>query len=207
MFEFFFMSYAEPLFFVNYNQTELWQFYVIRQYPVCSDQDICIAFLSAFDRSLLFFLRPKSRKQIDLCRKGSKAFREGLEMLVSKNRRRSENGYLSTVHYRLESRSHCDLGLSISDVADDKTIHWRRRFHVFFHIGDRSCLIDRQVVGKRVFKFSLPRRIRWKCVAANQLSLGVQTQKFVGHIAHRAFRLCLGLLPTESAKSIERWSC
>src|SRR3954465_918808 len=198
------MSYAEPLFLVNYYKSELGKFNVIRKDAVRSYQNISVALISTLDSGLLFLFRAKARKEVYLCRKGGKPFGESLEMLISEHRRGSKDRDLPTIHHGLECGPHCNFGLPIPNVAYNQTIHRRRRFHIFFDVRDRGSLIDRQVVRKSVFKFSLPGGIRRKGMTANKFSFGIKTQKLVRHVSHRPLSLCFGLLPTKSAKTIER---
>ncbi len=77
-------------------------------------------------------------------------------------------------------------------------------FHVLLYIFNRRFLIGSQHVFKAIFKLALPGRVGGESITANQFALGVQTQKLVGHVAHRALGFGFGFLPAESAETIER---
>ena len=50
----------------------------------------------------------------------------------------------------------------------------------------------------------LPRCIRQKRMAANELAFGVELEQLVGHVTHRAFGFCFGFLPADAAEPIKR---
>ncbi len=94
-------------------------------------------------------------------------------MLIGENCRRSQYGDLFAIHHRLERRTHRNLGLAVSDIADYQPIHRDRRFHVALNVVNRSGLIDGQIERKRVFEFVLPGSVGRECVARDQFSFGV----------------------------------
>src|SRR5690606_35050164 len=69
LFEFFFVSDAEPLLFVNYNKAEFGQFYVGRKNAVRADQNIDPALFRIGRHGFLLLWRTEPRRQFDLNRK------------------------------------------------------------------------------------------------------------------------------------------
>src|SRR5438270_12885211 len=111
------MSYAKSLLFVDDDKSKLWQLNVIRQNAMSSDHHVGISFFAAFNCGLLFLLRTKAGKQIDLCRKRSKALCETLKMLISQDGRWSQHSDLAAIHHCFERRSHRNLRIVITDCA------------------------------------------------------------------------------------------
>ncbi len=153
-----------------------------------------------------FFERNRDNK-FDLYGKRGKSLFESFEMLIRKNRRRRQNRDLFAVHHGFERGAHCDLGFAVTDIADDKPVHRNGGLHILFCIFNRARLIDGQLIRKRVFKFLLPRRIARKSKTLNKFAFGIKPQKFVRHVAHRAFRFRLGFLPADAAEPVERRRC
>ena len=131
MLELFLVADAETLLFVDDDEAELWQLYVVRQvsgacrsehrprpFPADSTTDFC----SLLDR--------KRESSSTLTGNAANRFLKRLKMLIRKDRRRRQDGRLFAVHHGLERRTHRDLGLAVADIADDQPVHRRRRFHV-----------------------------------------------------------------------------
>ena len=72
-----------------------------------------------------------------------------------------------------------------------------------FYVFNRCFLVGSEHKRKAVFKLLLPWRISGERVTADEFALCIKTQQLVSHVAHGAFRFCLGLLPAKTAESIE----
>src|SRR5687768_14276468 len=199
------MSDAETLLLVYNEKPQLRQLHIVRQDAMRPDQNVNVAFFAFLDHGFLFLCASKPRQEIDVRRKRRKPLAERFVMLVRKNGCRRKDRHLLAVHDRFERCPHRNLRFSVSDIADYQAIHRSGSLHILLYIVDRRGLIDRKFVWKRILKLSLPRRVGRKRVARNKFSLRIKPQKLIGHVAHRAFCLCLRLLPPDATKAIERW--
>src|SRR5262249_45255538 len=93
--------------------------------------------------------------------------------------------------------------LAITDIAANQAIHRQWGFHVAFYVGDRCQLVWGFFVLERFFEFLLPFRIRRKRIAACDLSLSVQLQEVLSHVADCALRTRLTSDPGRTTKLIE----
>ena len=180
---------------------------VLRKQPVRADEDVDLPRGRAVEDLLRFLLRAKAVDHVDGDRKAGEAIAQRLDVLKRQHRRRSEHRHLFAVHDRLERGAHRDLGLAVADVAAEQPVHRRGRLHVFLDVGDRARLVGRQLVRKRVLEFLLPVRVWRECVARHGLSLGVELEQLLGHVAHRLLDARLGLLPGRAAEAIEGGTC
>ena len=156
--------------------------------------------------SFVSCLRPEAADHVDHDRKASKPVAQCFQMLECQNGRRCEKRDLLRIKNGLEGSAHRHLGLAVPDVAAQQAIHRRGRLHVSLHVRDSCRLIRSWFVRKRSFEFLLPMRVRREGVSGHCLSLRVQLEEFLGHVAHRLLDARLCLFPGRPAQTIERRS-
>ncbi len=196
---------AEPLFFVDDQQSEIAKLDVLRQQSVRADDDVDLAGGEIGDRFFLLLLGAKAADHLDANRKPREPLAQGLLMLKGQNRGRREERDLLAVHHRLEGAAHRHFGLAVADVAAQQAIHRRGRFHVALDVGGRGLLIDGQLVLEGVLEFLLPVRVGAEGMARNGFARGVELEQLLGHVAHGLLDLGLGPLPRRAAQAIDRW--
>ena len=103
-------------------------------------------------------------------------------MLIGEDRRGRENRHLLAVADGLERRADGDLGFAESDIAAHQAVHGVLGLHVFFGVLDGAPLIGRFLIGERRLELHLPGCILGEWMAGHNRPLGVEFQKFVGHI-------------------------
>ena len=194
---------AEPLLFVDDEQSEVPELDVFRQQPVRSDDDVDFAGGQIGEHLFLLGLRAEAAHHVDPHRKTGKALAERLLMLKRQHRRRREERDLFSVHHGLEARAHRDFGLAVADVAAQQAIHRRLRFHVALDLGNRGLLVGRELVLECVLEFLLPMRVGAERVAGDRAAGGVELQQLLRHIAHRLLDLRLRALPRGAAEPID----
>ena len=78
------------------------------------------------------------------------------------------------------------------------------RFHVAFHVVDRFLLIGGFFELEGVFEFALPVGIGREGVAGGHFALGIQLEKFLGHVADGFADARLARFPDGGAEAVER---
>ena len=121
---------AEPLLLVDDEKAEVAELQVLREQPMRADDDLHLPGGRIVDDLLLFGLRPEAADHLDPDGESGEPIAERLLVLEGEDRRRREERDLLAVHHRLERGAHRDLGLAVSDVAAEQSIHRRRRLHV-----------------------------------------------------------------------------
>src|SRR5437764_15012430 len=118
-----------------------------------SNKDVDLTRFDSADDRLLLLRSDKPAEHCDFYWEGSEALLECLEVLVTENCGRRENGDLLAIADRFERGAHGDLSFPIADVAADQSIHRQRRLHILLNIGDRRKLVGSFFIRKRFFEF------------------------------------------------------
>ena len=124
-------------------------------------------------------------------------------MLVRQNGGRHENRDLAIRLYGLERRTHGDLGLAVSDVANEEAIHGPWLFHVLLDVDGGFPLIRRILEEERRLELSLPRGVGEMRGPGGDLSAGVEVEQLDRHLLDRGARLVSLLRPPLSAELVE----
>ena len=117
---------AEPLFFVDDQQSQVVEFDVLGRQAMGADDDIDAAGLQGFDRLALFLRRAEAAELGDRKRKLGHPFDERPIVLFGQDRRGHQHGDLISVVDGLEGGPHGHFGLAKPDVAADQAIHRAR---------------------------------------------------------------------------------
>ncbi len=148
-------------------------------------------------------LRGEARERSNDERVGGHALREAEEVLLREHRRRAEDGDLPAFARDPERGTKSDFGLAEANVAAHEPIHRRGLFEVALDVADRDRLIGRLVERKRRFEGAEVVGRRGERHTARGLSLRVELEELVGHLADVAHRALLRLLERRAAEPIE----
>ena len=126
-------------------------------------------------------------------------------MLLHEQRRRHEDRRLLAVLDRLERRPHRDLGLPVADVATDEPVHRNLALHVELDLVDAAQLVGGLDVHERVFKLTLPGRVRPEGVTLGGHPGAVEPDQLARDLLDVLLgpALCLG--PVRAAELVQRW--
>ena len=198
------VRHAETLFFVNHDQTQILEFHIRRDQTMRADDDVNFAECKLQQNFGLLARRAEARKHFHFDRIRRKPLRECLKMLLRENGGRHKHSRLPAAHHRLERGAQGNFCFSITHITAQQTIHRTGAFHVTFDICDGGLLVIGFDVGKTIFQFFLPLRIRREGIAFHNLTARIQIQQIFGDSLHSFFDTRLRLAPSLSAEMIER---
>ena len=203
--DFFFVLNTEPLFFIDDQEPQIFEFQVFTQYPMCSDNDIYQSLFRILDRLFLLCRCTESAHQVNPHRELFHTLYECPVMLLCKNRCRNQIDYLLTLLYSFECRTDCNLRLTKSNIPTDQTIHDLMTFHIFFYSLDRHHLIFRLFKRKHLFKFSLPYCIFSVDITILLLSCRIQLHQISCNLFYGTAHPGLGPIPLLGSQLIQLW--
>ncbi len=102
LFEFFFLRDAEPLFLVDDEEAEVPELHVLRDEPVCADEDVDVAPADPVEDLLLLGGRAEAGEHLDFHREALEPLHNGVVVLEREDSRRHEDGALFPVGDALE---------------------------------------------------------------------------------------------------------
>ena len=120
-------------------------------------------------------------------------------MLVREDGGRHEYRNLLAAHDSLERSSERNLGLTVSYVAAEQSVHGVRLFHVLSDVVYRGKLSVRLLVFKRIGKFPAHIVVGVKGNTLRSLSSGVKLNKLLCHLSCCGFGFALCAHPVRSA--------
>ena len=121
-------------------------------------------------------------------------------MLFSQQRGRHQHGDLLARGRGFESGAQRNFSFAKTDVATDEAVHRAGAFHIFFDGDDRTVLIRRFLIGKRILEIFLPFRIRRINDSRQAAARGLNAEQIFGDIADGFFRAILFSLPDFAAQ-------
>ena len=188
----FLVPHAKALLFVNDQQAQIRKFNVLRKKPVRADQNVYFALFDFFDDLFLLLSRAETTDHLDHDGKSGETTFEGFVMLESEHGCGRQHGDLSVVLHGFEGSAHGHLGFAISNISAKQAVHWHTGFHILLDVHYGRGLILGFVVVESVFKLALPLGIRRIAMALGDLTLCVELEQLVGHVAHGLLNARLG---------------
>ncbi len=128
------MAYAEAVFLVDHQQTEITKLNVIREEAVRTDHDVNCTPFQLVQSLFRFVFGTKTAQHIDSDREPGEALRECSKVLLREDGGRYKNGDLFAVARRFESRPYGYLGFAVPDVPTKEEIHRHGAFHESFDL-------------------------------------------------------------------------
>ena len=198
------MPHAEALLLVHDHQAQIAELHVLRQQPVCADEDIHFAFASVRQHALISLA---VRKRLSISTRTGKGGKRRLK--VSKcwkheDGGRREHGDLLAVAERLESGAHDDLGFAEAHVAAEQPVHGLRLLHVALDVLDGGELVVGLGELEGVLELALPVAVGGESEPLGHLAFGVELEQLVRHVAHPGLDAFLGAFPGRAADAVER---
>jgi hypothetical protein len=142
----------------------------------------------------------------DADREVGEAIAERPRVLFGEDRRGNEHRHLPAGLNRLERGANRDLGLSITNVADQQPIHRLRSLEVALHVVSRLALVGRILEQERRLELLLPRSVGHVRRARGQASSRVELQELLRHLVDGGLRAITLLLPAAAAELVKaRW--
>ncbi len=116
----------------------------------------------------------------------------------------TKHQHLLAVLDRLEGRPQRHLGLAITHVAAEQTVHRALRLHVVLDRVDSAQLVRGLLVGEGLLEAHLPLVVLGEAEALGGLPESVEMQQFAGHLAGRFAHPALDVFPGLAPELRER---
>ena len=199
----FLVGHAEALLLIHNQQSQLVEMNILREQPVCSDDNVHAAIRQSPEHPLLLRGRDKTAQLADVHRIPVHPLREGVEVLLRKDGRRHQHRGLIAVLCRLEGRTDRDLRLSVADIPADKTVHDLPGLHIPLRVLDRGELILRLLIREHFFKLALPGCVGTEGMSPFRLPLCIQLHQVLRHLIDGLLHLSAGIAPLLRAKTVQ----
>ncbi len=115
---------AEPLLFVDDQQSQVFEADVLLHEPVRADDDVDFARFHSQQRLVLLGLGAESREDVHVERELGQPLAEGPVVLLGEHGGRHQHGHLLPRFDRLERGPHRHFGLAVADVAAQAGDPW-----------------------------------------------------------------------------------
>ena len=116
-------------------------------------------------------------------------------VLPCKKGGRTQKSDLLTGIDRFEGSAEGNLGLSESNVATNKAVHWLGAFHIALDIFDGLRLILGQRIWEFGFELGLQFVIWWESVAIDLSTLAIKGDELIGQFIDPVLDFPFSLLP------------
>ncbi len=203
LFQAFLVGDAETLLFVNNEQAEVLEFYVLGKQAMRADDDVHFSGFKVGENDFLLGGGAETAEHFDARGKCGEAFLEGFKMLESEDGCRREHGDLLAVGNRLECGAHRHFRFAVANVAAEQAVHRCCFFQIFLDVGDGGALVCGLFKLKGIFEFTLPGAIGSEGEALGGFALGVKSQQLVGHIFQRFPNAGFSRCPGRAAQPVE----
>ena len=197
---------AEALLLVDDDQSEVLELNLLGEQAVGTNHDVNRAALEAIQGLAGLGVGLESGQSRDLDREPGVTLGKRLEVLLHQKGGWHQHGHLFAVLNGLESGSHCDLGLAVTDVATDQTVHRDDLFHVVLDVGDGGELIRGLDVGEGVLQLPLPGGVGAESVAPGGLPGGIKLDEFSGDLTDCLACTRLALAPVGATHPVQTGS-
>src|SRR5690625_3302957 len=194
---------AKALLLIYDDQAQVLELHFARKNPVRANDHVDVAFGNALPYLAGFLIGFETRKGCNVYGEAGVALRESLLMLLHEQRRGHQHRDLLTVLYSLERRAHRDLSFSVTDIATNEAVHGKFLFHVRFDLINCDELVRSFNIGKSVFQFTLPGRVRAKLMPARGHACRVELDEFSGDLFNRLARPPLGPGPVRATHLVD----
>ena len=198
----FFVGYAEALFLVNNQQSQVFKFQVLGKYPVGSDDNIHHALSQPLQGPLLLGRRAETAEHIHPHREILHPLDKGIVVLLGQNGGRHQIYHLLAVLNRLKGRPQGHLRFSVAHIAANQPVHNLFALHIRLYGFDGIQLVLRLLIGKQLLKFLLPHRIRPVLKAVFLLSGGIELYQVLRNLLNRSSHPAFGFGPLAASKLI-----
>ena len=166
------VAHAEALLLVDDEQAQVLELDVFREQAMGPDEDIDLAGCDAIQDRRLLLGGAKAARHLDADGKVGEAPLECLVVLQGEHGGRREHRHLLAILHRLEGGAHGHLGLAVTHVAADQTVHGLRRFHIALDVCDGSRLVVGFVEVEGVLELALQCCCRAKTRCRRRLCAG-----------------------------------
>ena len=156
LFYFFLMGNPKALFLVNHQKSQLIIFDMLSQQFMGSYNNVYFTRCQTFYNTLFFRRGAKTRQHCNVYRIVLHSLLKRVKMLCGQNCCRHEIRNLIPCHDRLKRTSERNLGLSVSNVSAQQSVHRIRLFHILFHLLYASELVVSFLKRELCFKIALP---------------------------------------------------
>ena len=177
-------GYAETLFLVHDQQSQIAEGDVLRQQAVGADDDVHGPVPHPRRDQLLLFRGAEPGEERHPDREGSESRFEDPRVLRGQHRGRNQDGDLLPVHRRLERGPERDFRLSEADVTGQQPVHGGLGLHVLEHVADRPRLVLGLGPFEGVLELLHARRVAGKRVAGRSPARRVEPDEFARDVAH-----------------------
>ena len=179
-----FVADAEALFFVDDEEAEIGKFDVFGEDAVSADEDIDFSGFGFLQDFFLLLRVAEAADHFDGDGERGEALLESFEVLEGEDGGGREHGDLFVIGDGFEGGAHGDFGFAVADIAAEQAVHGLGGFHVANDVFDGLRLIFGFVEFEGVFELAEPFVGGRKGVSDGGFALGVELEKFVGHVFH-----------------------
>ena len=194
---------AEALLLVDDDESEFLETHFAAEQSVRADDEVELAVGQIFLDLLRFLFGLEPGKGADGDGESRVAFGEGLIVLLDEQSGRHEHGDLLAFLDCLERGTDSDLGLSVTHVAADQTVHRHGLLHVRFDLVDGGQLIGGLDIVEGVLEFALPGGVRSEGVTDGGLAGRIEADELSGDLLNGLAGLRLRRLPVGAAHLVE----
>ena len=191
----FFVRHAEPLLFVDDEQTQVLVNHILREHPVCADDDIHKPLLQILHCLLLLIRGAEPAQKIDADREILQPLYKCIIMLLGEDGGRHQIDHLLSLLDRLKCSADGDLCLAVPHISADQPVHDLRALHIMLRVLNGLELIFRLLEGKHLLKLLLPDCIRPIDEPFRLLPGRIELHQVLRHSLHCLLHLTLRLPP------------
>ena len=200
-----FHAYAELLFFIDYEQSEVFEFHSFANEFVCADDYVDFSGCKIGKYGFHVFGFPCAGQIIDPDREFFQARRECGEMLECQHCRRHEHCGLLAVGGCFESGAYRHFCLAKAYIAANQAVHRAVAFHIGFHGLCGFQLVGSVLIDERCLKFLLQVAVGRERKALFVAACGVEAYQVAGDVFQLALGAFLHLVPRSGAELVEPW--
>ena len=123
MFDLLLVLHSKTLFFVNNQQTEIFETHILRKHPVGSDDNVELPGSQFFQDILLFTGGSETAQYLDVEGRVLEPFKKSGKMLLGENGGWNQDCNLFFLRNSFESRPHRNFRFAETDITTDQTVH------------------------------------------------------------------------------------
>ena len=197
------MTNAEPLLFVDNDQSQVLEAHVFVKEPVGTDDDIHDAGGKVGQHRLDLFGSLKPGERPHLNGKRRKAARERFGMLLRQQGGGHQHRHLPVILDGLKRRAHRHFGFTVPDVPAHEPVHGFGQPEVPLNVVDRFDLVRGFFIIERRIEFMGQGAVLLVWLATDDFPVGIQLDEFVGHVLNGFLDARLGLGPRGASQFVE----
>src|SRR6266850_673204 len=204
LFQSFFVSDAEALFFIHDEEAEVGEFHVFRKQPMRADDHVHLAGFQIREDFLLLRGAAKTAEHFDVRAEGRESLLEGFEVLEGEYRGRRQKRDLFVIREGFERRAHGHFRLAVADVAAEQPVHRLGALHIALDVADGGDLVVSFLEFESVLELALKIAVRRKRKSRRRFALRVESEQLIGHVFDRFARARFARIPGGAAEFIQR---